>query len=273
MRPREVLTKLVEYHRSFEASDDPPRGRRDIYLDLSLSKKGVCRHRAFAFVISALGLRIPARMVTNEAHAWVEVHDGTLWHRIDLGGAAANFETNTSAQDQPLHTPPPDPFAWPPGASAGEESARRNRAPQEATSASCMSAGAGSASAALPPRLAPLAQDPNRPAPAAPSADRDARPPRGSPSGSWTGRSREAGAPPGAHRPRRRLPPHVRLDVAHLLENAEMPSGPSPPTTTAASTGPVVVPSDFHLGATTTSSCHHPRRPAQCGRGRRAEMP
>ena len=26
-------------------------------------------------------------MIVNEAHAWVEVHDGRLWRRIDLGGA------------------------------------------------------------------------------------------------------------------------------------------------------------------------------------------
>ena len=44
-------------------------------VDLALSQKGVCRHRAFAFLVTALGLGIPARMVINEAHAWVEVLD------------------------------------------------------------------------------------------------------------------------------------------------------------------------------------------------------
>src|SRR5207247_2204830 len=87
MTPREDLRKLVDYYRSFTDSEDPPPASGDIYLDLALSKKGVCRHRAFAFLVTSLGLGIPARMVTNEAHAWVEVHDGSGWRRIDLGGA------------------------------------------------------------------------------------------------------------------------------------------------------------------------------------------
>src|SRR5262249_46269600 len=51
MRPRDVVRKMVEYFRSFVPSDEPPKGRNDIYLDLALSKKGVCRHRAFAFLV------------------------------------------------------------------------------------------------------------------------------------------------------------------------------------------------------------------------------
>lgn len=112
MRPREVVEKMVEYFRSFEPSDDPPRGQEDIYLDLALSKKGVCRHRSFAFLVTALNIGLPARMVVNEAHAWVEVSDGSLWHRIDLGGAAANLE-NDSDPNRPRYVPPADPYAWP----------------------------------------------------------------------------------------------------------------------------------------------------------------
>ena len=85
--PRDVVAKLVAYFRSFTDSDDPPTGRDDVYLALALSKKGVCRHRAFAFLVTALGLGLPARMIANEAHAWVEVNDGATWRRIDLGGA------------------------------------------------------------------------------------------------------------------------------------------------------------------------------------------
>jgi hypothetical protein len=88
MRPREAVAKLASYFRGFAESSDAPSGHGSIYLDLALSKKGVCRHRAFAFLVTAQSLGIPARVVTNEAHAWVEVHDGTLWRRIDLGGAA-----------------------------------------------------------------------------------------------------------------------------------------------------------------------------------------
>jgi Transglutaminase-like superfamily len=108
---RDNVARLVRYFRSFEESEAAPPGD-DIYLALALSKKGVCRHRAFAFLVTALALKIPTRMALNEAHAWVEVHDGKLWKRIDLGGAGEAALSGTSA----LHHAPPDPFSWPSGA-------------------------------------------------------------------------------------------------------------------------------------------------------------
>jgi len=125
MRPREAVAKLVTYFRSFADSEDPPRGGRDIYTDLALSKKGVCRHRAFAFLVTARDLGIPTRMVVNEAHAWVEVHDTVLWRRIDLGGAGRTL--GGQVQSTVAHDPPPDPFAWPPNSTRGEDLADRTR--------------------------------------------------------------------------------------------------------------------------------------------------
>jgi hypothetical protein len=124
--PREAVQRLVEYFRSFAPSDDPPRGRDDIYVDLALSKKGVCRHRSFAFLVSALHLGLPTRMVVNEAHAWVEVSDTKIWHRIDLGGAARNLE-NDEDPSRPAHVPPPDPYAWAASRDSGEDLAQRSR--------------------------------------------------------------------------------------------------------------------------------------------------
>ena len=115
---REVLKKLVAYHRSFADSPEPPSGHGDIYLDLALSRKGVCRHRAFSFLVTALGLGMPARMVINEAHAWVEVNDTQAWRRIDLGGAGRT--PNEPVRDGVAYEPPPDPFHWPSGARPGE---------------------------------------------------------------------------------------------------------------------------------------------------------
>ena len=126
MRPRDAVRKMVDYFRSFSPSEEPPSGRGDIYLDLSLSRKGVCRHRAFAFLVTALGIGIPARMVVNEAHAWVEVFDSRLWHRVDLGGAAANLE-NEPDPGKPAYVPPPDPYAWPTARDSGQDLADRNR--------------------------------------------------------------------------------------------------------------------------------------------------
>lgn len=125
--PREVVSRLVSYFRGFAESEDPPTSSRDIYLDLALSKKGVCRHRAFAFLVTALHLRLPTRMIANEAHAWVEVHDGRLWRRIDLGGAGRMLHDPLSTNVP--YEAPPDPFAWPEGATRGEDLGDRARRP------------------------------------------------------------------------------------------------------------------------------------------------
>lgn len=123
--PREVVSKLVAWFRSFQESDEPLATGGDIYLDLALQKKGVCRHRAFAFLVTSLYLGVPARMVTNEAHAWVEVHDGRLWRRIDLGGAGSTLRDPLSTNV--AYAPPPDPFSWPNGAARGDDLAERAR--------------------------------------------------------------------------------------------------------------------------------------------------
>jgi len=122
MRPRDAIAKLVQYFRGFEESDEPPSPRGNVYLDLALSKKGVCRHRAFAFLVTAQSLGIPTRMVHNEAHAWVEVHDGTLWKRIDLGGAGHMEQPASSAlPERAVYRPPQDVFGWPQDASRGDD--------------------------------------------------------------------------------------------------------------------------------------------------------
>lgn len=123
--PRETVTKLVAYFRAFQDSDDPPTGKNDIYLDLALNQKGVCRHRAFAFLVTALYLGIPTRMISNEAHAWVEVDDGRLWRRIDLGGAGRTLHDPLSSNLP--YEPPADPFSWPQGSTRGDDLADRAR--------------------------------------------------------------------------------------------------------------------------------------------------
>ena len=126
--PHENVTRMVAYFRSFQDSDESPPPKRDIYTDLALSKKGVCRHRAFAFLITALGIGLPTRMIANEAHAWVEVHDGTRYVRIDLGGAG-NMLRDPLSSNVPFD-PPPDPFSWPVGATRGDDLGNRARESQ-----------------------------------------------------------------------------------------------------------------------------------------------
>jgi hypothetical protein len=144
--PRDALTTLVAHFRSFAPSEDLPRSRlpAELYRELALSKKGVCRHRAFAFTISAIALGLPARLVRNEAHAWVEVGDGSIWHRIDLGGAAGRFELDPSAQTQ-AHVPPDDPFVWPPGTQSTALSLRSSSSSPSSGSQTSSAAPSGSA--------------------------------------------------------------------------------------------------------------------------------
>ena len=150
LSPRDDVTKLVTYFRGFTESEDAPSSTRDIYLDLALSRKGVCRHRAFAFMVTALHLGLPARMIVNEAHAWVEVHDGRMWRRVDLGGAGRTLHDPLSSNVP--HDPPPDPFSWPQGATRGDDLAERARhATAGGPNASPPGATSAATSAAPPP--------------------------------------------------------------------------------------------------------------------------
>ncbi len=160
MQPREALTRLVRHFRSFKPSDQLPEARNGaaLYTELALSQKGVCRHRSYAFVITALGLGLPARFVRNEAHAWVEVYDGELWHRIDLGGAASQLRSEQDTRVAP-HRAPEDPFDWP----AGSESAL-----EMASQASTSNTQNSSGTADLPKSNASRASRQNAAAPTTP---------------------------------------------------------------------------------------------------------
>jgi hypothetical protein len=115
-----ALARLVEYHRAFEPKKvRNPTG--DIYWDLLTQQAGVCRHRAFAFTVTANALGIPTRFVSNEAHAWVEVwvpdrgaSRGGGWLRIDLGGAASSLEVKNAAGKSMYRPRGDDPFPRPP---------------------------------------------------------------------------------------------------------------------------------------------------------------
>lgn len=109
-----AINRLIAYFRAFEAKDPPPDSG-NVYVDLCMSQAGVCRHRAFAFMITANALGLPTRFVSNEAHAFVEMWMPQRgWMRIDLGGAALRLEVS-GGQDKTLHRPrAEDPFAKPP---------------------------------------------------------------------------------------------------------------------------------------------------------------
>jgi hypothetical protein len=109
-----AFNKLVGYFRAFQAGELRDH-TGNTYRDLCDSQVGVCRHRSFAFMITANALGIPTRLVENEAHAFVEVwFPERGWQRIDLGGSALHMDVE-GASDKTLHRPrAEDPFTKPP---------------------------------------------------------------------------------------------------------------------------------------------------------------
>ncbi len=129
-----ALRVLVEHFRSFEESKQPPRDTGDIFLDLARGRRGVCRHRVYGFVITALALGIPTRFVQNEAHAWAELKlPGLGWMRLDLGGAARGLEAHAAGERPPYHPTQPDP--WPRPLAYEESYSRAFEAPAGAGAA------------------------------------------------------------------------------------------------------------------------------------------
>jgi hypothetical protein len=122
----DALIALTGHFRAFEESSTPPRDTGNIYLDLARGMRGICRHRVYAFVITAQALGMRARFVQNEAHAWAEVElPGAGWLRVDLGGAATGLEPR-GAQDRPFYTPDvPDPLPRPEAYRRAYEEAQR----------------------------------------------------------------------------------------------------------------------------------------------------
>jgi hypothetical protein len=156
----EALRELVRHFRSFVESEEPPTNTGNVYLDLARGMRGVCRHRAYAFVITASALGISSRFVSNEAHAWVEVHLPSHggWLRVDLGGSAAGLSPRNTESGPTYQPRVDDPFPRPP---------EYERALAEARGTSSPGAPEGDGSGAGGARAGGTTADPN----AAPSAD------------------------------------------------------------------------------------------------------
>jgi hypothetical protein len=133
MDSEHALKVLVEHFRSFTESKVAPRDTGNIFLDLARGQRGVCRHRGYAFVITAQALGFPARFVQNEAHAWVEVKLPEVGYvRIDLGGAAEGLDAHAT-RDKPFYRPGvEDP--WPRPAAYAESYSRAERAQASSSS-------------------------------------------------------------------------------------------------------------------------------------------
>ena len=168
LRPREAVRHLVDHFRRFRPSSRRPQGYGlALYRELALTGRGICRHRSYAFMLTALGLGIPTRMALNEAHAWVEVYDGEIWHRIDLGGAAEQIDVADA--DRQRQVQPRDPFNWPDASESGHALAQRSsggrsgasppRAPSPAAEGEVDPSGSAAPSARAPTDPGALAEE------------------------------------------------------------------------------------------------------------------
>ena len=130
------VVALQEWFLAFVAGPVPANLRTGHLLeDVLRTRRGVCRHRAAAFVAVLHAHGVPARMVMNEAHAFAEVWlDDIGWRRMDLGGDAASLTVEAphdrvpglelpdlshlarEVTSQTLSAPNPDPTATSSGA-------------------------------------------------------------------------------------------------------------------------------------------------------------
>lgn len=88
-----TLRDVIAYYQSFisESLDLTPntRWKNDELLERILDeRKGLCRHRAFLFMLTAEAWGYEARIVYNEAHAFIEIESDGEWVPIELGGQA-----------------------------------------------------------------------------------------------------------------------------------------------------------------------------------------
>lgn len=70
------------------------------FMSCLFANAGVCEHRAKVFMVLANYFNVPARVVMNDVHAFVEYFDGKSWSSLDLGGGRVhNFNTSNLWND------------------------------------------------------------------------------------------------------------------------------------------------------------------------------
>jgi hypothetical protein len=119
---KQILNAIVPFLRAFVPRELHKREHKsNPFSTLWTARVGVCRHRAMLFMIAIQSLGYPARLVSNQAHAFAEVaYPDGRWRQIDLGGGdIPNWMGRWRGQ---AFTPPKDPFPahkhtaipWPP---------------------------------------------------------------------------------------------------------------------------------------------------------------
>jgi hypothetical protein len=97
-----IVSKLYDHFSSFEGDTedndceiDP--SEPDDYVATALSQCGCCYVRSFSCFITANCIGLPARLVTNECHAFVEIYlPDNGWTMMQLGGCGTDFSNPDS---------------------------------------------------------------------------------------------------------------------------------------------------------------------------------
>ena len=97
--PCQQLLALAKWCQEFGDSRDVPGQGLGLLTNLIREKQGVCRHRSQVFQVLSEYLGIPARMISNTAHQYVEISPdgGRQWRRLDLGGGEQYTWTEQSS--------------------------------------------------------------------------------------------------------------------------------------------------------------------------------
>ena len=101
MRSPSALSQLAEWFRGFEAQS-LKESTTPVFERVLEQKRGICRHRAMAFMAIALAFGYEVRMVTNEAHAFVEVYINKEWRFVDLGGQTTELAVTSPFDETPV---------------------------------------------------------------------------------------------------------------------------------------------------------------------------
>ena len=98
-----IADNLTNYFSAFTEGDGDvpdPEDPWDIYQTICVNGIGACRHRSFAFFVTANALELPTRYVSNEGHAFVEVYIPSTsdsynvddWKINNLGGTGGSTD-------------------------------------------------------------------------------------------------------------------------------------------------------------------------------------
>ena len=96
----ERLLVLMDWLDTFSDDENVGGQDEDLLINMLTKKQGVCRHKAMLFQMLCHYWGVPARLVSNASHYFVEVSadHGTTWHQYQLGGGG-DCSSDTSEPD------------------------------------------------------------------------------------------------------------------------------------------------------------------------------